>query len=648
MIYTQRVFWPQIRSKEALDRLLAFLQKHRPLVQEISFFTEGDGCDWRYIPPDDVQQRSDHLCDAVRTTREAGFSPVINILNTLGHSDEGGPNAPVPPWRLMMGIDGSQARQSSCPTDPEFLDYVRFKYASFARCQADLYWIDDDLRTRNHKPVDWGCFCPACIEAFCAEVDRRFDLDSLRIALRQDRSIRTAWVERAGRVVCDLLRACGQGIAQSHPGANVGLMTCDITELAIAGVDVKAWYESMLSSSGGRGWIRPGGGFWSDELPRALLGKSHAVANTLDHVPKEIGATYEVENYPYLLGAKSAAMTGLEVLIAILASRLDGVMFNVLDLAGNSLEVYGRWLSDLEKWKPIWDMAAEHLEGTSVVGWKPVWSPAHFQQHGGEGDLSDMLSPNYHPACALQLAGVPLTGFSEGADGFILCGEAAEGMSKTELVALLEKPLIMDGMAAASFLSFGLGDAIGLAGLTPVREGAFEVFSGHEANGCAAGFKRGFTMKYFGLTSHALHALPGTESLSILVGYAGDELGSALTLHKPPNSAPVAVIGHAPWSQVLSPQRMDQMRRLAAIMCEGFPFLVSCDRAIALWIRKDSQDRLRLVLFNPGFDETTAVIGNARWNHLLLSTPGVRLEGSAGIVLPAWGVALCEVSNTEL
>jgi len=646
MLYSQRIFWPQYNTDAKLQRLFEFLKKHRPLAQEISFFTEGDGCDWRYVTPDDIVQRAAFLKRAVQMVRAEGFIPVINILNTLGHSDDGGSEAPVPPWQEMVGLDGTQTRHCSCPADPDLLDYVRFKYEQFARCGADRYWIDDDLRVHNHNPVHWGCFCPQCVADFSCRMGREYDLPGLEDALRTDRKIRAAWIARAGEVSRTLLAACAEGVRKGNPIAEIGLMTGDVTSMADAGVDLEKWFNDLTTITGTRGWLRPGGGFWDDNHPRGVLGKLHGVANTIDRLPQEVGVTYEMENYPFTLGSKSAKFTGLECLMAILSTRLDGIMLDMLDLAGNELSVHERWVKDLEKWVPLWTQAAEITTETLPFGWRPMYSLQHFQQHAEERPPGEMHSSDYQKPCALQLAGVPITGFSEGAVGYLLGGEAARGMSVQELTALLQKPLIMDGDAAERFLAVGLGDRIGLRSATVRTEGAYEVFTDHPVNGPLSGYRRAMTMKYFGLRSHALEPIDGVGSLSTLVNYKGEPLGSSLTLCQPTGQSPVAVISHAPWSLVLSPQRMTQMRRLTAAMTDGMgiPAITSCDRAVAYWYRRGKDGEHLAVLCNLGFDDVIVELGGVACHSLLLATPDITMEETGAVFMPGWSVAVVRVS----
>jgi hypothetical protein len=638
MIYTQRIFWPSYDTETKLSHLLDFLQEHRALCDEICFFTEGDGMDWRYLPRDEIERRAEFLTRAVGVARGAGFATAINVLNTMGHSDEGGESAPDVPWQGIVGHDGTISRKCSCPFDADFLEYIAFKYQSFARCAAGKYWIDDDVRLNNHAPVGWGCFCEKCVADFSARTQHEYSRAGLVEALHCKTEVRAQWIARNNAVMTRVLAACADGVQRAEPNAEIGFMCCDVTDLHDCGADFSQWFGELSSRVKGRAWLRPGGGFWNDANPRAVLSKIHAVGNSIDALPRGVLSTYEVENYPFVQGEKSAAQTGLEVLLVTLATKLDGIMFDVLDAAGNDLAPFSRWTTDLSVWRPLWDRAAELVQNTTPLGWKPAYSPRHFEQHRGD-DWNAMRHISYQEPLALQTAGLPLTAFKESARGHLLCGAAARGLSTRELKALLQKPLLLDGEAAQVFLDTGLGEEIGVAKIAEYSEGVYEEFSDHELNGKFAGYKRSATLRYFGARSHALSTLPGAQSLSTLRETGGRELGAALSLYENFDAAPVAVIGHLPWSFATSPQRMEQLQNLSQRMIGLRP--LKSNRPVVAWWRAGDDKTLGL-FFNAGFDEARDLVVPMD-GVLALSTSGVSFDAAqSNLTLPAWSVAIIE------
>ncbi len=665
MLYTQRVFWPQYKDAEKLDRLLAFLQNHAEISREISFFTEGDGMDWRYLQVEEIDKRAEFLTYAVKRTREAGFIPVINILNTLGHSDEGGEAAPRLPWQEMVCYTGAASAHCSCPADPTFLEYVKYKYKRFAEAGATKYWIDDDIRFNAHHPVKWGCFCPLCLSDFNDRQGAGYSREELVAGFKRDQGLRKAWIQRNSEVMQHLLNACVEGINEGHPGAEYGFMVCDMTWLLDAQVNFKSWFEGMGSIHKGQAWLRPGGGFWNDERPKDLLSKLYSVQKSISALPKEVKSAYEVENYPYTLGSKSVQMTALECLLVTLTADLDGIMFNMLDLAGNSLATYDDSFSRLELDHPRWEQVSLLVKNSKSIGWSLPYSLKHFENYSYQDEavteIREMLYPKYQIPLVLQQAGLPFTGSSVGDDkspfigGNIVSGQVARGMSRDEIEQLLRFPLILDGEAAQIYIAQGLGARIGVENLQAYSAGVFERFTDHPLNGEAAGYIRAVTLAYFNLQSFAIQPLPQTQVLSKLLNPAYDELGAALTLYHPEGGEPVAVVGHLPWNHVLSPQRMLQMSQLSAYMLtERVPFKLKSLCPIVFWFRFDttSQNHL-IILFNPSFDPAANVevypsdgIGGKA--SLVYATDPIILretEKKCVLHLPAWAVAVLCFSN---
>ena len=621
MLYTQRVFWPNISDAARRRRVLGFLARHRAICQEISFFTEGDGSDWRWLEPAEIERRAPIMAEAVAEARALGFAVAVNILNTMGHG--GDPAQPAPAWRQpMIGHDGSASIVTACPQSADFLAYVRLKYRAFAGSGAGRYWIDDDIRMTHHHPVQRGCYCATCLASMAKRLGRPLDRPSLAAAVEGDPAVHAAWIAHEDTLLGGVLDAAVDGIRAVDANAEIGLMSAfprDHRDLL-----------ARLGRGGARAWIRPGGFVWTDHEPRAVLSKQISVAAQAEGLPATVGRTYEVENYPYTVGTKSAAFTGLECLLATVSGPRDGIMFNVLDGFGNDPAIQERWLSALEAWIPRLDAAAGAVAGTSASGWRAVGGP-------------HLLHLSHHQLGQLQLAGLPLAGDEAGMRGQVLTAGMAARLSREEWEALLAHPLLLDGDAAARAVALGLGARLGLRGGSAYRDATHEVFFDHPINAGFAGFRRAFTV--YDQDRHAFDPLPGTTVLSRLVSTEGRDLGAALTLHTPPAGAPVAVLGNAPWTHVLSAARMSQLVRLSEAMLPAMPVTVRTDQAFAWWSRHGAGKDL-VVIANPGFDPLEAACGHRRGSavELVFAMPGVASEedatGGCRVTLPPWSVAV--------
>jgi len=374
---TQRIFWPVVSDEDKLDALLDFFSQRSGLIDELSFFTEGDGGDYRVPPLDEIEKRASFLKEAVKKTRQRGWRAAINILNTLGHSDDG--DSQAPPYRTMVGFDGIRCETCACPADERFLSYISRKYAAYGECQADTYWLDDDLRFLHHSPVRQGCFCEGCLEDFNKFCGSPFsDRDSLIQHLQSDQDLREKWMERNSIVMARLIRTCCEAIRKGSPQADLGFMAGCRFYFQDQNDPIRNATRNLQSTPGtGQTVIRVGAGYWSDARPRDLLVKLLEVSVTASEVAEGTQIGYELENYPFTRINKSAHGTGQEALLAILTNQLDGVLFDVIDLDASGLRDQAMWFEDLSVWGPLWKKAADLVKGTTPAGWRPVFSLKH-------------------------------------------------------------------------------------------------------------------------------------------------------------------------------------------------------------------------------------------------------------------------------
>lgn len=626
MLYTQRLFWLQFNTPEKLERILAFFQKHRTICHQISFFTESDGCDYRWVPPDEVARRAAWMKQVVTRARLAGFGVAINILQTMGHADDGGPDAPAVPWQGIMGPDGVTARQCSCPSDPDFLEYVQQKYHAFAQCNADCYWIDDDLRMHNHKPVMDGCYCLRCRKLFAQSIGSMFHEDRAAFVntLAEQPAMQQQWRAFGQQLVLGVIRSAADGILSAHPNAAIGRMTC-------AADDHRADMDLLHELGAGEVWQRPGGGFWDESRPRQILGKTAMVGTSMASAKIGERYTYEVENYPYCIGAKSARITAIECLLQILAGKLDGIMFDLMDSVGNDPTLYDNWFERLADWQPHFHDAFNLVRDTIPVGWYAMQPPEE-----------------------LLCMGIPMTGLRDQAWGTILTGTVAAQLSSKQWDDCLTKPLIMDGAAAAIAMADGLGYRIGLQGIAEHRGNMAEVFTTHAINAHDQGYRRGFTMPYFNAVSHVLDPLPQTQVITEACNaLTGQSVGASLTLFQPDSASPVAVVGHSPWQHSLTPPRMRQMRRMTQVMVPELDLVrIQTEAAIALWYRRNTGNTGDLmILCNPSQETVCVDVQSQSPCYKVIQTEcshAQSLDHGLRWTLPSWSIGVCRIEKVSV
>jgi len=95
----------------------------------------------------------------------------INPWITVGHNDRGrDARKDLPGLQTMVGDDGTVCTNCACPLSPVWRENTRKVWQLYAETRPHIIWMEDDLRTFNHRPVEFSCFCPLHLERFAARV----------------------------------------------------------------------------------------------------------------------------------------------------------------------------------------------------------------------------------------------------------------------------------------------------------------------------------------------------------------------------------------------------------------------------------------------------------------------------------------------
>lgn len=82
--FMQRVLWSAWEKDDNFEKLLLIFMNNRGAVDEVSFFTESDGMDFRYVPIEEARRRAEILSRRIARVKNEGFHASINVLNTIG------------------------------------------------------------------------------------------------------------------------------------------------------------------------------------------------------------------------------------------------------------------------------------------------------------------------------------------------------------------------------------------------------------------------------------------------------------------------------------------------------------------------------------------------------------------------------------
>jgi len=261
-----------------------------------------------------------------------------------------------------------------CAAEPAVQEYIRECYAALAAAGPEFVWIDDDVRLESHpKAVAFACFCPRCLAEFSTENGQSWNRTRLVAAFsdgsRADRlDLRRRWLEHNRRYVTRILQLARTAVDSVTPGIQLGFMTA---EIPYSGWGYAAWTAAMAGAQQLAVKFRPGGGFYNDDNPLALLGKCHSVGRQNAFVPATVtDIQYEHENYPYLVLNKSRAVYTAEITGAI-AAGCTGVLLNTLGISGDPLAEFRPYFAAVKNARPFFDALVATCGRSACAG---VWT----------------------------------------------------------------------------------------------------------------------------------------------------------------------------------------------------------------------------------------------------------------------------------
>jgi len=595
----------QWETDSAFDRLLGLFRERLEIVHEAALFDSITH--HLYIPLDLYSERMAVASRRLERLRKEGISSAgINVLCTIGHINEAWDYMPPLPFQPMVGHDGRTSRGCACPNSPQFRSYVSEKYRLAARARPDFIWVDDDIRMHHHG-VAWGCFCPLCLEIFAGRIGRRWTREELVRAFDdpdQGRA-RELWVEQNIASIESLLAEIRRAVHGIDRHISLGLMTCGAAWTTYSGQAFERWFTALGATR-----ARPGGGFYTDAMPREMLCKAHECGCQRAILPAGVTEVqYELENFPYQRLKKSARAVINECSLA-LAHGLNGVAFNMMGTA-TSWADFLPWMDAVPAAKPAWEQWVARADGLPTAGLWPAWNPGLMAQRrvrAGETWLGWHQDYNISRPVILAEIGIPLASDRTG-NPVILSGRIAEAFSDAELRAMLAGGVLMDSTALMVIEERGLS---GLAGARVARRldnGLMERFTDDELNGPASGELRDARIEFWGDAKGMGDVLEPTASgariLSVMEDYFLRPVGPAMIAFENELGGRVVVMGYAPWIFLHSAGKRLQLQN-AADWISRMTMPVRIVEPVSLaCVARFSHDRRRgaVMLVNAGMDD---------------------------------------------
>ncbi len=349
--------------------------KENPGCCDEVWFSTGIG----YLPVEWHQDKVERMSKAMAQLAQIGVASSLQFQMTIGHGDKFGVGNEElfseKTWTGWTGSTGVEAKFSSCPRNPDFLDYIRRTSSIYAALNPAYIWVDDDLRYDNHKPATLdshiGCWCEDCIATFNEQTSGHWTRQTLSAALEADKELNEKWHQYCIESLCNIAAIISEEVHRVSPTTRMAFQG---KKEAFVVHHVKEILNVMHEKTGLPVGYRPGTGSRFDmEGASGQIIKSMQSARFIELIgnPEYIDLWCpEIETWPRVYGSR----TGQGVLVeafASLAYGLNSVSMFIMAADMEDPQLYSRsLLKPIAEGSDVLYRYAAMNEGTLVAGYE--------------------------------------------------------------------------------------------------------------------------------------------------------------------------------------------------------------------------------------------------------------------------------------
>lgn len=556
-----RIGYNRYYDEDIFKKHLNYVKENLDVIDEITLFVEFSH--YGYWPIDFCKKSAEILSDRIARYKKIGVKSVgINVMCTIGHVDEGWAVLPRAELQYIVNETGEKSKSCLCPSNKDFLDYVSNKYALYAATGADFIWYDDDVRASMHGIARGGCFCPKCIDKFNEKNSTMFTRDSLVSVLKDNDKIRHSWDEFLSDIKRTLVKTICDSVKNASPEIKVGAMTIPDEGIPNESVDMG----------------RPGGGFYNDDIPTAVLDKYFNVYMQLLSYPSNVNdIQYEYEAFNYQNLHKSMQITEVETALAIMAG-CSGVLYNN-DIFNDRTDITKLF----RERKRMWDTLSEIRKKTLPCGVYCV-----------EQDILKRINE----------IGIPVTLSEANASVALVTGEQLDKMNDDEIKMLLKKSLFTDGKGVSVLCEKGYKEYCGGNVKNIYNCGMAERFSENELNGNFKNYYRDTFMNFiWDGDVYEFEVSKNAEILANLETITHTKKDCTMYIY----NNTFAADGYLKPKSLLSSAKQEQLYNvLDALSKFSLPVKIKKSLRVAPIVSKGADGEMIIMLFNLSLDETGA------------------------------------------
>ncbi len=417
------------------------------------------------------------LARAKQQLEKIGVVFSLNPWVTQGHVDRGRDlRDTFSDFHWMVGHDGTACHAQACPRCESFQSHITKLWSLYATLQPRVLWVEDDIRTFNHLPARFACFCDQHMDAFAQRAGlaqvRRQDLVEKILHPGKPHPWRALWFDLQRDTMRELCGKLEQAIHTVSPETTLGLMSSGPANHCLDGRNWQQLAEA-LSDNQKRIYSRPTLGNYIEESAQGLYDSAAQIQRTRFVLPAQTIEQTEVENVPFTQYANSSAFTAAKIAISI-AHGCSGVSLNLFDHLGSPLATTPEVATMLCEQRPTLDALRSALNSTDsftgrclgvrILHHERAADARHLQP---ASDYADLIPPDYAFESALNKLGIPTT-YTD-SPVVVMEGQMVAAYSNEELEEMFKGGVLLDATALGVLQERGLGALVG-ANLHEIRE----------------------------------------------------------------------------------------------------------------------------------------------------------------------------------
>jgi hypothetical protein len=458
---------PPWRFEENLNELIDYVQHCS--VDEVIIKVDTEEFSHGHPSIEWAKKYQTNLFQIKEEMDKVGVVYSLNPWVTVGHIDRGRDTVQdFPGWQTMVGHDGVQCSSCACPLCPQWRSYIRELWTLYAQTKPHVMWVEDDIRTFNHLPVKFGCFCPIHIKLFSQHVGKNIDREALVAAIFKTgtpHAHRTQFLDMQSEVMTGTAAFLAEVVHNTSPETHMGLMSSGPRNHCMEGRNWRKFTQAL--ANGRRLYSRAPLGNYNEESLRGCYFSHDAIKSTRYCMPSDYIELTEVENYPYTLYSTSATFTFLQMALTY-AYGSNGTTLNLYDHCGTPMKhncAFGNLLSEK---KPFLNALANRAQETGIFRGVRLLhhdQSSYHKQLNSDATFEMLGEDGYSVMEMFESHGLATT--YDDSDVIATCGQTLRAFSDEQIYKMLQGGMYIDAVAANVLAERGFAKNIGLKSIAP-------------------------------------------------------------------------------------------------------------------------------------------------------------------------------------